>query len=33
VFLVSMPFFMLSLLLPVHGKEIGASVVEIGLFY
>lgn len=33
VFLVSMPFFMLSLLLPVHGKEIGASAVEIGLFY
>lgn len=33
LFLVSMPFFMLSLLLPVHGKEIGATVVEIGLFY
>ncbi len=33
ILLVSMPFFMLSLLLPVHGKEIGATVVEIGLFY
>jgi MFS family permease len=33
IFLVSMPFFMLSLLLPVYGKQIGASVVEIGVFY
>jgi len=33
VLLVSMPFFMLSLLLPVQGREIGATVVEIGLFY
>ncbi len=33
IFFVSMPFFILSLLLPVYGKEIGASVVEIGLFF
>ncbi|MGD2146860.1 MAG: MFS transporter [Anaerolineae bacterium] len=33
VFLVSLPFYIISLLLPVYGKEIGASVVEIGLFY
>jgi hypothetical protein len=28
-----MPFFMLGLLLPVYGKQIGASVVEIGLYF
>jgi hypothetical protein len=28
-----MPFFILGLLLPVYGKQIGASVVEIGLFF
>jgi MFS family permease len=33
IFLISMPFFILGLLLPVYGKEIGASVVEIGLFF
>jgi MFS family permease len=33
VFMVSMPFFILGLMLPVYGKEIGASVVEIGLFF
>lgn len=33
LFFVSLPFFMLYLLLPVYGKEIGASVVEIGLFF
>jgi MFS transporter, DHA1 family, multidrug resistance protein len=33
VFFVSMPFFILGLLLPVYGKEIGASVIEIGLFF
>jgi MFS family permease len=33
ILLVSMPFFILSLLLPVYGKQIGASVVEIGLFF
>ncbi|HPH95871.1 MAG TPA: MFS transporter [Anaerolineaceae bacterium] len=33
VFLISMPFFVLGLILPVYGKEIGASVVEIGLFF
>lgn len=30
---VSMPFFILGLMLPVYGKQIGASVVEIGLFF
>jgi len=33
IFLVSMPFFILGLLLPIYGKQIGASVVEIGLFF
>lgn len=33
LFFVSWPFFILYLLLPVYGKEIGASVVEIGLFF
>jgi MFS transporter, DHA1 family, multidrug resistance protein len=33
IFLISMPFFILGLMLPVYGKEIGASVVEIGLFF
>jgi DHA1 family multidrug resistance protein-like MFS transporter len=33
VFLISMPFFILGLLLPVYGKQIGASVVQIGLFF
>lgn len=30
---VSLPFFIMALLLPVRGKEIGASVIEIGLFF
>ena len=33
VWLVSLPFFILGLLLPIYGREIGASVVEIGLFF
>ncbi len=33
IFLVSLPLFILGLLLPVYGREIGASVVEIGLFF
>lgn len=33
IFYVSMPFFILNLLLPVYGKHIGASVIEIGLFF
>ena len=33
IFLVSLPFFILSLLLPVYGREVGADVVEIGLFF
>lgn len=31
--LVSLPFFVLGLILPVLGQQIGASVVEIGLFF
>jgi MFS family permease len=30
---VSLPFFVLGLVLPVYGKQIGANVVEIGLFF
>jgi MFS transporter, DHA1 family, multidrug resistance protein len=33
IFFASWPFFMLGLLLPVYGQEIGAEVVEIGLFF
>ena len=33
LFFVSWPFFILYLLLPVYGQEIGASAVEIGLFF
>ncbi len=33
IFFLSMPFFILGLMLPIYGKEIGASVVEIGLFF
>jgi hypothetical protein len=33
VLLISLPFFILALVLPVQGKEIGASVLEIGLFF
>ena len=33
IFFISWPFFMLTLLLPVYGLEIGADVVEIGLFF
>jgi MFS family permease len=33
IFLISLPFFILGLILPVYGKQIGASVVEIGLFF
>jgi MFS family permease len=33
LFFVSLPFFILNLMLPVYGREIGASVVEIGLFF
>jgi MFS family permease len=33
VLLVSLPFFILALVLPVQGKQLGASVLEIGLFF
>ena len=33
LFFVSWPFFILYLLLPVYGRQIGASTVEIGLFF
>ncbi len=33
IFYVSMPFFILNLLLPVLGRQIGAQVVEVGLFF
>ena len=33
IFIISLPFFILGLMLPVYGKQIGASVVEIGLFF
>ena len=33
LFFVSWPFFILYLLLPVYGQEVGASAVEIGLFF
>ena len=33
VFYISLPFFILSLLLPVYGREVGADIVEIGLFF
>ena len=33
IFFISMPVFILNLMLPVDGKQIGASVVEIGLFF
>ncbi len=33
IFWVSWPFFIMTLLLPVYGQELGASVVEIGLFF
>lgn len=33
IFLLSMPFFMMGMLLPIYGKEMGASAVEIGLIF
>ncbi|MGD8627186.1 MAG: MFS transporter [Anaerolineae bacterium] len=33
LFFVSWPFFILYLLLPVYGQEIGATALEIGLFF
>jgi MFS family permease len=33
IFVVSLPFFILTLLLPVYGREQGAGVLEIGLFF
>jgi DHA1 family multidrug resistance protein-like MFS transporter len=33
ILLISVPFFLLNLLLPIYGLKIGASVLEIGVFY
>jgi MFS family permease len=33
IFIISIPFYILGLMLPVYGKETGASVVEIGMFF
>ena len=33
IFLLSQPFFMMGMLLPVYGKEMGANAVEIGLIF
>lgn len=33
VLYVSLPFFILSLLLPIYGREVGADVVQVGLFF
>jgi MFS family permease len=33
IFFVSMPFFILGLMLPIYGQQIGASVIEIGLSF
>jgi DHA1 family multidrug resistance protein-like MFS transporter len=33
LFFISWPFFLIGLLLPVYGLEIGADVVQIGLFF
>ena len=33
LFLISLPFFILNLLLPIYGRQIGASLVEIGIFF
>jgi MFS family permease len=33
ILLVSLPFFILGLLLPIRGKALGAGAVEIGLFF
>ena len=33
IFLISLPFFILNMLLPIYGKQIGASLVQIGIFF
>ena len=33
IFLISLPFGILSFVLPIYGKEIGADAVQIGLFF
>lgn len=33
IFLLSQPFFMMGMLLPIYGKEMGANAVEIGLIF
>jgi MFS family permease len=33
VFLVSAPLFMITLMMPIYGRQIGAGIVDIGIFY
>jgi MFS family permease len=33
IFFVSLPFFIMDLLLPIYGKDMGANAVEIGLIF
>lgn len=33
IFLVSLPFFILNMLIPVYGKDMGANAVQIGLIF
>jgi MFS family permease len=33
IFLLSQPFFMMGMLLPIYGREMGANAVEIGLIF
>jgi len=33
IFLISLPFGILSFVLPIYGKEIGANAIQIGLFF
>jgi hypothetical protein len=33
IFLISLPFGILGFVLPIYGKALGASALEIGLFF
>jgi DHA1 family multidrug resistance protein-like MFS transporter len=33
IFMISLPFGILSFVLPIYGKEIGADAVQIGMFF